>query len=37
MRFKTFLKLSVLVAYQLFSLYIVLFGGMWIGWSCKES
>lgn len=37
MRYKTFLKLSVLVASQLFSLFIILFGGMWIGWSCKES
>ena len=37
MRFKTFLKLSVLVVSQLFSLYIVFFVGMAIGWSCSKT
>ena len=36
MTFKTFLKLTVLVASQLFSLFILYFGGMVIGYSCSS-
>ena len=37
MAFKTFLKLSILVVSQLFSLCIVFFVGMVIGWSCSKT
>ena len=36
MKFITFLKLTVVVVSQLFSLAILYFGGMVIGWSCSS-
>ena len=36
MKFMTFLKLTVLVASQLFSLAIIYFGAMVIGYSCSS-
>ena len=37
MKFMTFLKLSVLVASQLFSIFILLTGMVWIDLGCKGS
>ena len=37
MRFKIYLKLSVLVSSQLFSILILLSGMVWIDLSCKAS
>ena len=37
MKFITFLKLSVLVASQLFSIFILLSGMVWIDLGCKGS
>ena len=37
MTFKTFLKLTVLVASQLFSIFILFSGMVWIDLSCKAT